>query len=145
MKPLYTPLTHAYGFPKTTARTIIHAPIQYAGISLHHIYDLQGHEKLKFFLLHIRRFDYTGKLMFMCLQWIQLWIGIELPFINQSYDEYKHLVPFRMDHKSMGIHVITPNTPRHNKTVHTTTPKNQRRLPHGYHQLSLYTPTGNKT
>ena len=93
MKPLYTPLTHAYGFPKTTARTIIHAPIQYAGIALHHIYDLQGHEKLKFFLLHIRRFDYTGKLMFMCLQWIQLWIGIELPFINQSYDEYKHLVP----------------------------------------------------
>ena len=47
---------------KTTARTIIHAPIQYTGFSLHHIYDLQGHEKLKFVLLHTRRFDYTGKI-----------------------------------------------------------------------------------
>ena len=91
MKPLFTPLLHAYVFPKTTARSIIYAPTQYAGVSIFHLYDLQGHEKLKFFLLHLHRFDYTGKLFFMCLQSIHLWIGLETLFMNQNYDDYHHL------------------------------------------------------
>ena len=93
MKPIFTPLLNAYGVPRTISRTLVHASPQYAGMSLKHIYDLNGIEKLKFLMLHLRRFDYTGKLMFITLQWTQLWLGISTPFLHSQHDEYQHLTP----------------------------------------------------
>ena len=44
-------------------------------------------------MLHLRRFDYTGRLILIALQWTQLWIGTEQPFLHIPYEDYHHLVP----------------------------------------------------
>ena len=93
MQVIYSPIINAYGFQRNIAKIIVHSPEQYAGMAIHHIYDLQGHEKIKFLLMHVRKFDYTGKLMLMCFQWTQLWSGLETSFINHDFNEYGHLVP----------------------------------------------------
>ena len=53
MKPIFTPLLNVYGVPRTISRTLVHVSPQYAGMSLKHIYDLNGIEKLKFLMLHL--------------------------------------------------------------------------------------------
>ena len=44
--------------------------------------------------MHIRKFDYTGKLMLMCFQCTQLWSGLDTLFINHDFQEYEHLIPY---------------------------------------------------
>lgn len=93
MQVISNPITHAQGFLKNIAKIIIHSPPQYAGMVIHHIYDLQGHEKIKFMMVHTRKYDHTRKILIMCIQWSQMWSGLESFFWNEDYDKYSHLVP----------------------------------------------------
>lgn len=84
MKFIYPILLHAASLPSTFPRCIAAAPSLYTGLGWEHFYDIQGKEKLKFFMLHMKREDTTGKLMFIALQNMQQMIGRERPFMNKT-------------------------------------------------------------
>ena len=105
----------AYGAPRTTSRILVHATPQYVGMNLIHLYDLNGVEKLKCFMLHFRRFDYTGHLMRIASQWTQLWTGTERPFLHLQYEDYHHLTPSTwVSHlwQHVGLRQLTIDTTR---------------------------------
>ena len=93
MKFIYPILLHAASLPSTFPRCIASAPSMYAGFQWEHFYDIQGKEKLKFFMLHIKRGDTTGQLMYIALQNMQQSIGCEEPFYEQAFEQYAHLLP----------------------------------------------------
>ena len=93
MKFIYPILLNAANLPATFPRCIAAAPSMYAGLQWEHFYDIQGKEKLKFFMLHIRREDTTGQLMYIALQNMQQMIGCEKPFYEYKYDDYAYLIP----------------------------------------------------
>ena len=92
MKIIYPILLRAHQLPITFPRVIASAPFTYAGIQIEHIYDVMGKEKLKFFMMHIKRGDTTGQLMYIALQFIQLTLGTEAPFYSLNYSKYKHFL-----------------------------------------------------
>ena len=75
------------------SRVLVQASEQFAGLHIKHLYDLHGIEKLKFFFLHLRRFDNAGKLIFVLMQLTQLYLGSESFFMNKTYDDYEFLSP----------------------------------------------------
>lgn len=87
MKIIYPILLRAYQLPITFPRVIASAPFTYAGIQIEHIYDVMGKEKLKFFMMHTKRGDTTGQLMFIALQFVQLTMGTEEPFYSLNYSK----------------------------------------------------------
>ena len=93
MKFIYPILLHVASLPSTFPRCIAAAPSLYTGLGWEHFYDIEGKEKLKFFMLHMKREDTTGKLMFIALQNMQQMIGRERPFYEQNYQEYAYLIP----------------------------------------------------
>lgn len=93
MKFIYPILLHAANLPSAFPRCIAAAPSLYAGLQWEHFYDIQGKEKLNFFMLHMKREDTKGQLMFIALQNMQQMIGCGAPFYEQNYDEYAYLIP----------------------------------------------------
>lgn len=85
-------LLHAYGMHEHFPRAILEADDTYAGLKLLHSYDLHGMQKLKFLRFHLQKMDYTGKLIFIQLQHIQLQLGIKESFLNVSYDIYSDFI-----------------------------------------------------
>jgi hypothetical protein len=67
---------------RKTARCIIHGPKELGGMSLHHIYTLQGSAKLKLFLGHLRLQDRTGLLLHNDLTQLQLISGTGKLILN---------------------------------------------------------------
>ena len=92
MKIIYPILLRAHQLPITFTRTIASAPFTYAGLQIEHIYDIMGKEKLKFFMMHMKRGDTTGKLMYIAMQYLQITIGTEAPFYTLPYTKYKNLI-----------------------------------------------------
>ena len=92
-RPVFEILLHACGIQRHMSRTLCRASHQFAGLGFTHLYDLHGQEKLKFFFMHLQRFDNTGKLIFILLQITQLYIGTEQFFMHLDYDKYNFSTP----------------------------------------------------
>ena len=84
-RPVFNVLINASGIQKDMNRILVQASEQFAGLSIKHLYDLHGIEKLKFFFLHLRRFDNAGRLTFILMQLTQLYIESESFFMNRTY------------------------------------------------------------
>lgn len=99
MKLIYLELFHASNLLSTFPRSIASAPFTYAGLGFEHFYDIQGKEKLQFFMLHMRREDTTGEMMCIALQYMQQSIGCEHEFYGKDYNKYAHyLAPSWLKH-----------------------------------------------
>ena len=103
-------LLHSYGLQRNTPKIVLFSTAAQAGLSIPHIYHLQGQEKLKLFLMHIRRNDTTGKLLDICIAYTQLELGISMNFLTQSYYHFQdyitptwitHLWQYMTDCKAM--------------------------------------------
>ena len=92
MKIIYPLLLRAHQLPSTFPRAIASAPFTYAGLQIEHIYDIMGKEKLKFLMMHIKKNDTTGQLIFIAMQCIQITLGTSKPFYELNYDKYEHLL-----------------------------------------------------
>jgi hypothetical protein len=68
-----------------TARSIIHGPMLYGGMSLPSFYTLQGLHQLKFLLGHLRAQDKTSKLILIAHGFLQLTIGTTTNFMNLPF------------------------------------------------------------
>ena len=90
-KVLNPVLLHSFGFARTTARVVLHSSFNLAGLNIHHLYQLQGFEKLKLFLWHLRLQDTTGKLLKISKNNTQLEIGLSKPFLELKHGKYAYL------------------------------------------------------
>lgn len=61
---------------------MVSAPFSYDGLNLTHFYGIQGQQKVKFFIMHLKRGDTAGKLLQIAMQNIQLSIGSEKSFFS---------------------------------------------------------------
>ena len=82
-------LLHAYGLQRNLPKIVIFSTTSKAGLGIIHLYHLQGLEKLKLFLMHLRRDDTTGDLIRISMAYTQLEIGIETFFLQKDYYTYK--------------------------------------------------------
>ena len=90
---VYKPtLLHAMSLTEKYSSIILHADQQYAGLNIPHLYDLQGAEKTKFFLLHMRRKDTTGKLIRITREYTQMECGSKSDFLQLDYERWKYLI-----------------------------------------------------
>lgn len=85
-------LLHAHSIQRNCARIVLYSTLNNAGLNVTHIYHLQGLEKLKFFMTHLRRNDTTGKLMMISLLHTQLELGVSKPCLESNYKNYKQYV-----------------------------------------------------
>ena len=51
---------HAYGLQRNTPKIVLFYTTEQTGLGIQHLYRIQGIEKLKLFIMHIRRNDTTG-------------------------------------------------------------------------------------
>ena len=85
-------LLHAHKIQQNCARIVLYSTLNNAGLNVTHIYHLQGLEKLKFFVTHLRRGDTTGDLMKISLLYTQMEIGISNPFLRSDYSTHKEFI-----------------------------------------------------
>ena len=99
MKLVEPILLHSYRFQRNCSRTVLYMPIKYGGMGITHMYHLQGQEKLRFMLMHIRRNDDTGKLIRTSMAWSQLEAGLSTVIFDHSYYDIVHyLTPTWVTH-----------------------------------------------
>ena len=85
-------LLHSYGLQRHTPKIVLFSTSEQAGLNIPHLYHIQGLEKLKLFLMHIRRGDSTGNLLDICIEYTQLELGISKHFLTLSYYRYKDYI-----------------------------------------------------
>ena len=91
-KKFETILLHSYNLQRNCSRTMMYMPKRFGGLGIKHIYHLQGQEKYKFFAMHMRRNDVTGKLFNISLLWSQLEAGTSAPFYTHVYSSIRALL-----------------------------------------------------
>ena len=85
-------LLHSYGLQRNTPKIVLFGTTEQAGLGIPHLYHVQGHEKLKLFLMHIRRNDTPGKLLDICTAYTQLELGIRDSFLTTSFYRYNEYI-----------------------------------------------------
>lgn len=85
MSPVYMSLLPKLHVNRNTARAIIHGPEDLGGLNLPNLYVIQGIDKLKLFLGHLRLQDRTGKLVHIDLCLLQLLSGSRTFCMNQDF------------------------------------------------------------
>ena len=88
MRIVQPTLLHAHNIARTCSRIVLHASTKLAGLNIYHLYQLQGLEKLKFFLWHFRKMDTTGKLLQITMEYTQLELGVSRQFFQLNYERY---------------------------------------------------------
>ena len=91
VKLLRPTILHAHRTHEHFPTSILESPSTYAGFNFTHIYDLQGYEKYKFFIYHLRQLDDTGTAILISMQYTQLMLGIQQLFLNADYNTYSLL------------------------------------------------------
>ena len=81
-------LLHAYGLQRNLPKIVLFSTTSKAGLGITHIYHIQGIEKLKLFLMHLRRNDTTGNLLQIAMANTQLEIGLDNFFMTLNYYDY---------------------------------------------------------
>ena len=80
------------GIARTFPRTIVHAPLQFNGLALPHLYTEQGLSHILQILRHLHVQDsITGQLLRASLQQLQLEFGLPESFFTSDYQSYQHL------------------------------------------------------
>ena len=69
-------LYHIHNIQKNCSKNVLYTPKHMGGFGYKTLWHIQGSEKLKFFLLHHRRNDTTGKLIRASLRLTQLELGL---------------------------------------------------------------------
>ena len=86
-------LFNSHGLHRNCARIILFTSHMKVGLNHHHIYHLQGFEKLKFFLMHMRRTgSTTNKLLRISMNYTQMELGTKLNFWECSYKKLNAMV-----------------------------------------------------
>ena len=62
------------------------------GLQIYHLYHIKGLEKLKHFIMHLRRRDTTAKLLDIAMSDINLKIGSKSDFLMLCYDKYNKYI-----------------------------------------------------
>ena len=83
-------LLHAYGLQRNLPKIVLFSTTSKAGLGITHVYHLQGLEKIKLFLMHLRRNDTTGNLLHIAMENIKLELGIDEFFMTLDYYSYCH-------------------------------------------------------
>ena len=86
VKPI---LLQMHGLHQNCNRNIIFLPIEYTGLGYQHWFLVKGFEKLKLFLLHMRKQDTTCSLLKICLSYTQLEIGNSTSFFSRDPTQWK--------------------------------------------------------
>ena len=81
-------LMNAFTIQRNCARTVLYSPVTFGGFGIEHIYHIQCFEKLRFFLMHIRRNDVTGKLFQICMDWTQREVGTKRHFLQERFNDH---------------------------------------------------------
>jgi hypothetical protein len=76
-----------------TSQFIIFGPKGSGGLALPHIYKVQGIDKLKLFVGHLRLHDRTGQLIQIDLSYVQLLTGTSKFFLNCDYSNFLWVEP----------------------------------------------------
>jgi hypothetical protein len=72
-----------------TSRAIVHGPEELGGLNLPNMYVIQGVDKLKLFLGHLRIQDRTGQLLHIALGYLQLLSGTGSFTLNLDYEQFR--------------------------------------------------------
>jgi hypothetical protein len=89
LSPVLMALLPKLHLNRHTSRAIVHGPEEYGGLALPHLYTLQGVDKLKLFLGHLRLQDRTGHLIHIDMTHVQLLTGTSTLFLNQDSAKYE--------------------------------------------------------
>jgi hypothetical protein len=73
---------------RNTARSIIHGPLLLGGMALPHLDTVQGIDKLRLFLGHLRLQDDNGSLIKIDLTYDQLLCGVPQFVFNYNYEKF---------------------------------------------------------
>jgi len=89
LSPILMALLPKLHLNRHTSRAIVHGPEEFGGLALPHLPTLQGVDKLKLFLGHLRLQDRTGHLIHIDMTYVQLLTGTSMLFLNQDPAEYE--------------------------------------------------------
>ena len=81
-------LYNAYRVQRHATRTPLYTPKSLGGYGIVSIYHLQGIEKIKFYFMHRRLDDTTGKLLNISTRFTQFELGTSKPFWQLNYKSY---------------------------------------------------------
>jgi len=88
MSPILTAILPKMHTNRNTSRAIVHGPEAFGGMALPHLHTIQGIDKLKLFLGHLRLKDRTAQLIHINLTCIELLTGTGDLFLNKEYSTY---------------------------------------------------------
>ena len=74
----------ASGYNRNFPRRVVYGPLRYGGMEWETCASVQILEKIKFFLLHMRRQDKLGKLVTILMETVQLQSGLCDPLLNTT-------------------------------------------------------------
>ena len=80
--PVVTQCLRAAGFNKNFPRAVVFGPKAYGGMQWVSCHSMQVVEKLKFFIIHVRRMDKIGKLLQILTETVQLSAGLCTPVLE---------------------------------------------------------------
>jgi hypothetical protein len=75
MSPILMAILPKMHLNRNTSRAITHGPEEMGGLAIPHLYTIQGIDKIKLFVGHLRLQDRTAKLIHINLFYIQLLTG----------------------------------------------------------------------
>ena len=88
MAPVLQAILPKMHINRNTSIAIIHGPEELGGLALPHLHTIQGIDKLKLFVGHLRLNHRTAKLIYIDLTYIQIIPGIGEFFLNKDYTPY---------------------------------------------------------
>ena len=91
-KIIFPILYNAFRIQSNANRTPLYTPKSLGGYGIIPIYHLQGAEKLKFYFMHRRLNDTTGKLLNISTRFIQMELGTSTSFWRLNYNSHEHYI-----------------------------------------------------
>jgi hypothetical protein len=88
MSPILMAILLKMHLNRNTSRAIIHGAEEMGGLAIPHLYTIQGINKIKLFVSHLRLQDRTAKLIHIDLSYIQLLTGTGDFFLNKDYEKF---------------------------------------------------------
>jgi hypothetical protein len=80
------------GIARSAPRAVVFGTVQYRGLGLTQLAELQGHTHLQYLLVHLRCGDATGRLIQMLLEYTQLECRCPGNPLAQDYNNYAALL-----------------------------------------------------
>jgi hypothetical protein len=91
-RPVVNAILPKMGIARTAPRAVVFGTVQYGGLGLTHLAELQGKTCLQYLLGRLRYGDATGRLVQMLLEYTQLECGSRGKSLAQDYNNYSALI-----------------------------------------------------